>query len=209
MCSQPRGDPMTLDVAAQEFFQRSRFAIGDAARNDQVKIPQIGRDVVCESMGANPAAEVYADGPEFFFGCVGRLHRDAGSAGDPARGDAVLERGANHDFLEHAHVPTYVAANGREIQDGIADDLAGTMVGDIATAAAVVKLDAFLPQYLLAHEQVFTLAIASLGDDVGMLAQEKNVFDGADFARCDSAFLQRAGVGVTDEAEIDDEAARH
>ena len=52
--------------------------------------------------------------------------------------------GANHDFLELAHVPAHVAADLAELQDGIADDLAGAVIGDVAAAIGMMELDAQL-----------------------------------------------------------------
>jgi hypothetical protein len=56
---------------------------------------------------------------------------------------------------------------------------------------------------------MFALAVAALRDDMRMLAEQENVFDGARFARGDDAFLQRVRFGVTDETEIYRETVAH
>ncbi len=53
--------------AIEEFFERGGFAVSYAARNDQVEIAKIGGDVEGKAVRSDPAADVDADGGEFFF----------------------------------------------------------------------------------------------------------------------------------------------
>src|SRR5258708_2709098 len=121
------------DVAVEKFFKGGGFAVGDAAGNDQVEVAEVGGDVEGEAVGGDPAADVDADGGEFFFGdAARRLHPDAGFAGDAVGGDAEIGGGAGHGFFEGADKPVNVAADGTEVQDGGAVDLACAMVSDVA-----------------------------------------------------------------------------
>ena len=56
------------NIAAEESFKGGSFAVGDAARNDEIEIAQVGRDVVGKAVGSHPAADVDADGGKFFLG---------------------------------------------------------------------------------------------------------------------------------------------
>src|SRR5262245_28021320 len=67
---------------------------------------------------------------------------DAGKAVDSLRGDAVICSDTNQHFLEIPDVAVYVAAIGFQVDDGIADDLPRSMVGDIAAAAGFEHLNA-------------------------------------------------------------------
>jgi hypothetical protein len=77
------------------------------------------------------------------------------------------------------------------------------MIRDISAAAGLIEFHAFLPQEMLAHEQVFSLSVAALGDDMGMLAEQKDIFDGLGFSRGDDAPLQRVRFRVTDQPQLD------
>src|SRR5882762_3351499 len=138
--------------------------------------------------------------------CILSLNPDPRLAGLTLGRNAVIARGSDHYFFEHAHIPDHVAANGREIQDRIADDLSRAVIGDIAAAAGFVKINALLTQHIFAGEQVFAVAIAALCDYVRMLAEQENIFDRIRLAGGDDALLQRIGFGVTNEAEIDGKA---
>jgi len=194
------------DVAVEEFFEGGGFAVGDAAGNDEVEIAEVGGDVESETVGRNPATDVDADGGEFFFADVARrLNPDAGLAGNAKGGDAEISGGANHDFFKRADVPVNVAADDIEIENGIADDLTGAVIGDVAAAIGFAKLDIFLPQNIFGGEEIFLASVAAEGEDMWMLAEEENVVDGAGFAGGDDAPLEGVGVGPGEEAEIGDE----
>src|SRR5579862_7668491 len=90
------------DGAMEELFEGGGFAVGDAAGNDEVEIAQVGRNVVGKAVGSDPAAQVHADGGEFFFGDGGGwLDPDTGFTGDAISGDAEIGGGADHGFLEN------------------------------------------------------------------------------------------------------------
>jgi hypothetical protein len=60
--SEARFDFAEVNRALEEFFERGCFAVGYAARDDEIEIAEIGRDVVGESVRGDPAADVDADG---------------------------------------------------------------------------------------------------------------------------------------------------
>ena len=61
----------------------------------------------------------------------------------------------------------------RQGHDGIADQLAGAVVGDVAAAVDVETLRADSGQSLLGDEEVGAVAVAAHGVDVGMFLQEQ------------------------------------
>jgi hypothetical protein len=194
------------DIAVEEFFERGGFAIGDAAGNDEVEVAEVGGDVEGETVGGDPAADVDADGSEFLFGDIaGRLHPDAGFAGDAIGGEAEIGGGADHGLFEGADVPVNVAADGIDIEDGVADDLAGAMIGDVSSAVGFTELHIFLAEDIFGGEEIFLAGAAAECQDVGMLAKEEDVVDGPGFARGDEALLEGVCVGPGEETEVGDE----
>ena len=98
-----------------------------------------------------------------------------------------------------------IAANAVEIDDGIANDLAGTMVSDVAAAIGFVEFNTFLAKDVFVGQKIGAIAVAAESDDVGMRTEKKDIVDGVEFARSDNALLHDEGVGVRDQAEVDGE----
>ena len=124
-------------------------------------------------------------------------------AGDALRGEAEIGGRADHGFFELRDVPADVAPMLGQIQDRIADDLAGAVVGDVATAIAGMEFHVFLREQLVRDAQIVARAVAAEGDDVRMLAEEQHVGNGAGLAGGDELALQFVRRGVGDQAVID------
>ena len=202
----PRLDFIELDVAAEKLFERGGFAVSDATGNDEIEEAEIGGDVVGKTVGGDPAADVDTDGSEFFFrDSAGWLDPDAGFAGDTKGRDAEVRGSTNHGFFERADVPVHVAADAIEIEDGVTDDLAGPMIGDIAAAVRFPEFDAFLAQDVFRREQIFRTGVATERKHVGVLAEEQNIVNGAGFARCDEALLESECDVPAANADVGDE----
>jgi len=131
------------DGALEEFFERGGFAVSNAARDDQIEVAQIGGDVVGEAVGSDPAADVDADGSEFFFRGSG-LDPDARFTRDAIRGNTEVGGGTDHRFFEGADIPANIAFDFVEIEDGITDDLAWTVICDVTAATGDVEFDFLL-----------------------------------------------------------------
>ena len=56
--------------AAEGAFEGGGAFALDAAGDDEVEEAEVGGDVEGEAVGGNPAAEVNAEGGEFFFGAI-------------------------------------------------------------------------------------------------------------------------------------------
>lgn len=210
MVGKTRPNFVERDIALEELFEGGGFAVGDAAGNDEIEITQVGGDVIGKAVRGDPAADVDADGGEFFLGGIARrLDPDAGFAGDAISGDAEIGGGSNHGLFEGTDVPVNVAADKTEIENGIADNLAGAVIGDIAATVGFAELDIFLAEDMFGGEKIFLAGVAAERKDVGMLAEEQDVVDGAGFAGGDEALLKGVGVGPGEEAEIGDEKGWH
>ena len=106
--------------------------------------------------------------------------------------DSEIACGANHGLFELVDVPANVAAMLGEIENRIADDLAGAVIGDVAAAVGGMEFDVHLLQHALVRAQIFGLAVAAERDYVRMLAEEQDIGNRAGFAGFDRAMLQFA-----------------
>src|SRR6516165_1808120 len=195
-------------AARKELLEGGSFAAHDAAGNDEVEIAQVGRDVIGEAVRRDPAADVDADRSKFFF-LVSGFHPDAGPPGDAVGGNAEIGAGADHNFFERSNVPADIAPEMGKIQDGVTDDLAGAVIGDVSATVRFVEFHGLLAQDGFGGEQIRAIGIAAECDDVRMLAEQEDVVDGAGFASGNKTLLQGEGLAVGDEAQVGDEASRH
>ena len=95
---------------------------------------------------------------------------------------------------------------------GIADDLAGAVIGDVAAAAGFVHLDAARRERLRRRQDVRAAAVAADAEreDGRMLDEQQQVADAAGAPLLDQRALQRQRLGVRHEAEATDvERAHH
>src|SRR3982751_1447311 len=149
-------DPLFDLVASHRLVEEDgeggHSTVGDAAGDDQVETGEIGRDVEGEAVAGHPAGDADANRGQLVVSTGAGPH--AGQSFDAAGVDAVARGGPNQHFLEVAYVAMHVAAVRLEVEDGIPDDLAGPMVGDVAAAAGLVDFDAAPSQRLVGGETV-------------------------------------------------------
>ena len=137
---------------------------------------------------------------------------DAGESVDAPGVDAIVARGTNQHVFEVADVAVNVAAIRPEIHDGVPDDLAGSVVGDIAAASGLVHLDAAGRQRCSRREDVTAAAIATHAkrQHVGMLDEQQQIADPVRAPLFDERPLQRERLGIAHPAETPDfNAATH
>ena len=93
-----------------------------------------------------------------------------------------------------------------EIEDGIADELTGTVIGDVAPAAGLVYDDVFGSQLGVGGDDVRALAACfdAEGDDRRVLEEQERVVDAAGSTVLDERLLERQAGFVVDEAEPSD-----
>ena len=80
---------------------------------------------------------------------------------DAARRHAEIRADANHQLLEIPHVGVHIAPIRLEIDYGIADELTGAVIGDVAAAPRFVHLDAPGREHLRRRDDVRSGAVAS------------------------------------------------
>ena len=83
-----------------------------------------------------------------------------------------------------------------QIQDRIADDLPGAMIGDVAAAVAGMEFHVHLSKQAVSGAQMLALAVSAERDHVGMLAEKQHVGNRLRLARLDEPPLQLASAGV-------------
>ena len=91
-----------------------------------------------------------------------------------------------------------------QVEDGIADDLAGAVEGDVAAAVAFEELNAALGKEFGRGDYVRGFGVAAERDDGRVFEQEQDVADFFFFAQGDELLLQAQAGGVVDGAELDD-----
>ena len=105
---------------------------------------------------------MHADGGDLFLrDAAPRQRPDAGAFADALRHHAEVAAGADQhlfeqaDEVDRAEMRAFLAGEvAAQIDDGIADELAGAVIGDVAAAVDLVELDAALRQEFVAGEDV-------------------------------------------------------
>jgi hypothetical protein len=105
----------------------------------------------------------------------------------------------------------HVAAIGPQVEDGIADDLSGPVVGHVAAAACFVDLDTELRQALGRGQDVRSPAVSfhAERDDGRMLQQQEQIGHTLGPPLLDERALHRERVGVGDDPEPADFKGPH
>ena len=164
------------------------WLVSDAAGIDELEVTQVGGDVEGEAVGGDSAGDVDADGADFSFASragllVVKAAPDAGESGDATGADAVDSAEADEGLFHHSDEVdwTEAAAAGvlkaAEIEDRVADQLSGAVVGDVAPAIDFVQGDPAAGQQFIRGKDVGSAGVAAEGEDRGMLEQEDGVFD--------------------------------
>ena len=79
-------------------------------------------------------------------------HPDARQLGNAARLDAEIRERVDQRLLDGPHVGADVALPFAQVKDGIADDLAWAMIGNVAAAIRGMKGDARARQHFLTRQ---------------------------------------------------------
>ena len=95
------------------------------------------------------------------------------------------------------------------MEDGVTDELAGTVVGDVAAARGLVEAYALRLQDLRRGEEMAGIAAAAEGDDGRMLEQQQLIVDLVALPQFDEFLLQPHPVLVGDEMEVAKVARAH
>jgi len=212
--------------AGEDFvFQAGDGTVGDAAGIDEFEVAEVGGYVEGEAVGGDPAGDVNADGADlaftarviFIHGGTGRVRRaagrwapDAGETADAAGGHAVDSADTDEGFFDEAHKVDGTKAGGAagvaeaaEVEDGVADELAGAVIGDVAAAVDFVKGDAAAGKELVGGQDVGAVGVAAKGENARVFEEEQDVVDAALEAELDQLRLETKSFAVGNAAEIE------
>lgn len=162
-------------------------AASQAAGDDELEVGEVGGDVEGEAVGGDPLADADAHGGDLGGRAIGGFDPDASGFGVAVALDAVGVEGVDDGLFEEAHVA--VEAKGLagvcvgeafEVEDGVGDDLARAVVGDVAAAVGLVELDALGGEAVGVGEDVACGPLAAGDGDDGRVLDE---VDGAQVAR--------------------------
>ena len=189
-------DVLHHDFAVELAGQRGDGLVADPTGDDHVEVREVGVHVEREAVHGDPAADSNADRADLAVADPGAVQ-----ARDPRRGDAQVGARANHRLFEQLHVAADVTAVGVEVDDRVADELAGAVVGDVAAAAGLVDFEAARAEELGRHEHVIDLGGATQREDRLVLEQEQRVRDLAALPRGLQALLELVRGPVGDATE--------
>src|SRR5882724_5694053 len=113
----------------------------------------------------------------------------AGATFQTSRWDAAFCQRINDDLLDGANISHHVALPFSQIEDGITDDLAGAVIGNVAAAVGGKIGDPSAGQDFFAREQIFLVPVAAESDGVGMLDYEELVGNFLSLALFNEIFL--------------------
>ena len=99
--------------------------------------------------------------------------------------------------------PPVGVAQAAQVEDGVADELAGAVIGDVAAAVDLVEGDAARGKQLIGGENVGAVGVAAQRKHRRMLEQQQHVADAVLLAQRDQLLLQAKGFSVGDAAEIE------
>jgi hypothetical protein len=143
-------------------LERGDGLVGDAAGDDEGEVAEVGGDVESEAVRGDGLGDVDADGGDLFLGDgAASIGPDAGELADALGGDPEVFAGEDEGFfheadeVDGAEVGALFAGEvAAEVEDGIADELAGAVVGDVAAAVDLVDGDAFAGEEVVGGEDV-------------------------------------------------------
>src|SRR6185503_3078035 len=185
---------------AKQLPERGDTAIRDAARNNQLEIFQPGVDVEREPMARDPAGDANADRTNLFS-----PDPRARQAFNAMRRDGIVGANANHHLFKIANVSMHIAPVGTQIENRVADDLPGSVIGHIAPATGFVHLDAMHRKLVLGGGDMRAAVTADAkGNHSGMLEEEEQIGNAAGATVFNERLLQVERIVVWNTPEAAD-----
>ena len=117
------------------------------------------------------------------------------------RRDSEVGDGPNQHFLQLGHILTNVAGPFAKMEDRIADDLPGTVVGDVAAARRFEKADSGGAKRLRSGQEISHIAAAPECDDGGMLEEQELIVQCVALTHLDKFLLHPHSIFIRDDAE--------
>ena len=184
------------DRPPEQRLERRDAVIGNSAGDDETEEIEVRVHVERKPVAGDPARNADADGA-YLLGPTWCIHPRAREASHTTGRHAEIGADANHQLLEIPHVRVHVAPIRLEVDDGIAHELPGAVVGHIAAAPRFVHVDAAGRQHLRRRDDVRAGAVRFYAerDDVRVLEQDQDVRDPVRFPILDECALQREPLG--------------
>lgn len=181
-----------LDAAGATFVvEAGDGPPSEAAGDDEGEVRQVGGDVQGEAVEGDPLAHADAHGGDLCgarvdaLGMVGVVEAraaggvewidpDAGGGGIAACVDAEVEAGFDDGAFEESDVVVDAQPEAFEVEDGIGDELARAVVGDVAAAVSFFEGDALGLEEIGGGEQVLAGGGTSGDGDDGIVLDEED-----------------------------------
>src|ERR1041385_966052 len=135
MCDLSR-DRRKRQLASQPLLHGGDTAVKNSARDDPFEVGEIRVHVEGEPVHRHPAADLYADGRNFFT-----PNPYARKIPVAPRGEAISGKRPDQHFLQVPKIAMNVAVVGAQVDNGIPDDLARPVVRDVPSPVGQANLD--------------------------------------------------------------------
>ena len=129
-------DLAPIDAPPEQPLERGHASIRDATRHDQIEVLQVCRDVERKAMTGYPTPDANTNCRKLLA-----VDPDTGEPGDSCCVDSVVGGRTDQHFFEIPHVAVHVTTIGTKIENRIANDLTGPMIGNVATPPGLVHVD--------------------------------------------------------------------
>jgi len=142
-------------------------------------------------MGCYSLRDVNADGGKLLLGNLASWERpDASAFGDPLAWDTEVFAGKNENFFDQPNkidrTKVWAAFAGKvaaEIEDGVSDELARPVIGNVTATVDLVDLNAAACEQFVARKDVGSGCISAKREHGRVFQQHERVADRSGFAR--------------------------
>jgi hypothetical protein len=136
-------------------------------------------------------------------------HPDTRRSGHAITANAEAPDSIDDDLLHGADVGHDVPLPFPQVKDRISDNLAGTVIGDIAATVRLMERNTRTPEDILAREQVLHLTVPAKGDDVRVFQQQKLIRYFTSFPLLEQPALELQRFSVADSSELTNFTTTH
>ena len=178
--------------------------VPDTAGNGEAERGEVVADVQREPVGGDPARDPNTDGRDLLL-----PHPAPREAGDALCPKAVVGAREDQHLFEIPDIAVDIPPVRGEIEDRIADRLAGAVIGDVAPPPAFEDLEAPGRKCLRGEEEMVSAGVAPEREDRFVFEEEERVGDRRRLALRHQGVLDLEGAGVRHEAQpLDPQGAR-
>src|SRR3954470_21038985 len=187
--------------------ERGDTLIRDATGHDEVEMAEVGGDVQGKAVAGYPSGDSDTDSRKLL---VADPH--AGQHRHPGSRHAEPEYRTNQHLFQIANVTVNVTAIRAQVDDGVADELTGTMIRDVPAASRLDYLHAFFfqPRGRRHDVRAIVARLYAERDDWRVFEQEKLIWNRVLLPLLHKALLQIDAFSVGDRSKpVDFKRTRH